>query len=365
VGAVAALVSILVVPAARGDADAVRAVATYGSMQRFFYRPVGLYVANPSARASPYATAWPFSQAFAATIMMAELPGIGTRYRRHVVARLRGLDRYWNGRSAPGGYDSSVRPPLGYGGVQYYDDNEWIGRDLLAAHRVLGGRALVRRARRLFLLVERGWDRNRSHPCPGGVFWSRSGRIADRNTVSTANGAALALALYRETHSRHYLRWAGWMYGWVYRCMAAPNELFWDHIDLSGNLDTTHWSYNQGLMILTGTMLYEATGNERFLVAAERVADAAVDAFAGEEATEPPEFMALFLRSLLVLDTAAPARQDAAVAQAYADTVWSRYRDPATGLFRFDPRKPPRLLEQAAMVQLYAALAAKAAAETP
>jgi hypothetical protein len=45
-------------------------------------------------------------------------------------------------------------------------------------------------------------------------------------------------------------------------------------------------------------------------------------------------------------------------AQSYADTVWTRFRGRSTNLFRFDPSRPPSLLEQAAVVQIFATLAA-------
>ena len=44
--------------------------------------------------------------------------------------------------------------------------------------------------------------------------------------------------------------------------------------------------------------------------------------------------------------------------QEYADAAWDRLRDQSTGLFHFDRSRSAKLLEQAAMVQIYAALAA-------
>jgi predicted alpha-1,6-mannanase (GH76 family) len=230
-----------------------------------------------------------------------------------------------------------------------------VALDLVEAHRVLRDPATLRRAQRLFEFVEHGWDRESRHPCPGGVFWTRAAGVSHRNTVSTANGAVLALALYRETGSRHYLRWAQTMYEWVHRCMAAPNGLFWDHIDLKGRVDATHWSYNQGIVITADTALYQITHDRRFLRAAEAVADAALDWFEDAADTEPPEFMSVFYRSLLRLQAEDPDRNYFTAAQAYADTAWGRYRVGRTALFSFG--KAPDLLGQSAMVQLLADLA--------
>ena len=41
---------------------------------------------------------------------------------------------------------------------------------------------------RLFDLAVFGWDRDASHPCPGGVLFSQNPRYSDRNTVSNAPG---------------------------------------------------------------------------------------------------------------------------------------------------------------------------------
>ena len=66
----------------------------------------------------------------------------------------------------------------------------------------------------------------------------------DRNTVSTANGAVIGLRLYEVTRNTAYLTWAKTMLGWLDRCMLTPNGLYWDHIDLSGRVNTAQWSYN-------------------------------------------------------------------------------------------------------------------------
>ena len=72
---------------------------------------------------------------------------------------------------------------------------------------------------------------------------------------------------------------------------------------------------------------------------------------------EPPEFAALFFRGLLTLADTDGRADYVAAAEQYADDAWSRERDPRTGLFRYAGK--PTLLQQAGLVQLYAALAAR------
>jgi hypothetical protein len=343
------------------DRNAIRAGAAYRAMQRVFYRQ-DRRVYRESVPGRRPATAWSFSQALAATIAMANLPERGGAFHADVRDRLLALARYWNPSSAPPGYDSLLRPPAGKGGgAQFYDDNEWIGIELLGASRLLGpsrlGRGSLLRAQQLFALVVGGWDSEPSHPCPGGVFWTRDASVGHRNTVSTANGAILALSLYLKTGRPDALSWGRRMVAWVDRCLAARDGLYFDHIDLQGAIDATRWSYNQGAMIAANLLLYRISGEARYLARAEAVADAALAYLAPVIDREPPEFVAIFFHDLLLLDETAPERHYADAVQGYADATWLR-RDARTGLFRFPGRATVSLLQQAAMARIYADLAA-------
>ena len=339
--------------------NAARAQASYKAMQRFFYRKEArLYApAYPGIARLPYSHLWPFSQALAATVAMAQLPDGGARYRPALSDRLRALKRYWNASRRPAGYDAE---PLTYpgGGDQFYDDNAWVGLELVTVSRRFGDGKALARAQQLFRLLLAGWDRTTTHPCPGGVFWSRTPPLRDRNTVSTANAAQLGLQLYAVTRNPRFLRWATVMYGWVQRCLGAPNGLYWDHIDAGGRIDRKQWSYNQGAMIGAAVLLYQATRDPQYLVEAEFAADAAVASYRPfETGSEPAYFLGIFFHNLAQLRAIEPASSYEDAIEAYADSVWTRARDPATGLFHFAGAKRVQVLEQAAMVRIYAELA--------
>ena len=241
-------------------------------------------------------------------------------------------------------------------GDLFLDDNEWLAEDFLDWSQLGGGTAARKRAAAIFGAVVDAWDGVGSHPCAGGVFWTRSPASRDRNTVSTANGALVGLRLYAATGQAPYLAWSQRMLGWVDRCMLAPDGLYWDHIDLDGKVDRTHWSYNQGSVIGANVLLYTLTGDAQALSRAESIADASLTYFAERwNGEEPPEFAAIFFRNLLAL-AGVDGRQDyVAAAETYGDDAWSSARDERTGLFSTAGK--PRLLDQAAFVQLYAALA--------
>jgi predicted alpha-1,6-mannanase (GH76 family) len=335
-------------PAARDASRAVaraRALDAYSAMQRYFYSSADhSYAGTYPSRG--HAQAWPFSQALWATIGVSSL----TDAVEDLQDRLQGLKAYSHPEP---GRPAEFAPVYGGSGRVYYDDNLWIALALVQT----GDRAPLTTARRLFTLVGDGWDRDSSHPCPGGVFWTRLGTNHDRNTVTTANAALLALALYRRSGSTAYLTWAQRAYDWTKRCLGTSSGLVADHIDLAGHVDGHTWSYNQGAMIAAGVRLYRATGERWYLTDAEKTAEATEAKIGDPLATgEPPVFLAIFYRDLEELTAAMPGRTDRASAKQFADEAWTRSRDPKTGLFHF-PGRGPTLLDQAAMVQIYSQLA--------
>ncbi|TMK69729.1 MAG: glycosyl hydrolase [Actinobacteria bacterium] len=291
--------------------DGQRAALAQAALQHtFFDGKQGLY--RDVAGRPAIADAWPYSQALAATIALAQVPHAGRRYVRVARARIAALARYARGDGA----------------------------------------------RRIFRVVTGAWDSDPSHPCAGGVFWTTVAGNHDRNTVTTATGALLAMRLYGATHASGYLVWARRMLAWAEQCMASPNGLLWDHIDLRGRVDRTEWSYNQGTAIGAYVLLYRLVGDRTALARAEELADASLRYFDENRLrAEPPFFLAIFFRNLLSLGQAAHDPRCRAAAQAYADGVWTDRRDPRTGLVAFHAGAPARLLEQSALVQLYAALA--------
>lgn len=307
-----------------------------------FVRAAGDYREAVGMRAGSHA--WPFSQALAAHIAVKSIDPRATGVA--VRARLKQLERFDTGSTF------SAWPK----GDVYLDDNEWLAEDLLDWNAISHDHTALVRARRIFDAVVDAWDSSAAHPCAGGVRWTTAKSNHDRNTVSTANGALVGLRLYRVTGDRRDLTWSKTMLSWLERCMRSSDGLYWDHIDLDGNVDRAEWSYNQGSMLGAYLELYRATGDTSALQRAEAIGDAALQHFAPRwQNGEPPEFAALFFRNLLQLASFTGRTDYADAAESYGDHAWSAARDPATGLFHFGG--PTRLLDQAALVQLYAALA--------
>jgi hypothetical protein len=317
------------------DVDGRRARLAYRSMDRIYLDPAtGDYRQTPRGRAGSHA--WPFSQALAATIEVARLGGTQSHATRAVHDRLKKLDSRFRVR---GVYRATPH------GDVYWDDNEWIAQDLLDWDALHPSGAARRKAAQIFQAVTRAWDPDPQKVCPGGVQWTDAPGNDDRNTVSTANGAVVGLRLYLITHRPSYLRWSQRMIAWVESCLHDSDGLYGDHVGGDGRIDRTEWSYNQGSMLEAYRLLYQATRQRADLTQAEAIADRTLAAFRGRWSREPAAFGAIFFRRLLDLAAVDHRKNYVAEAQRYAAHLWAKPR--------------PQLFIQAAVVQMYAALAAR------
>jgi hypothetical protein len=338
----------------------VRALESYALMQRYFYVPAtrslnGTY--PPVGRR--HAQVWPYSQALSATLELAQLPGGGAAARGALPRMISTLAAY----RAPI-RQLAYAPLYGGKGNAFYDDNAWIGIDLVEAAALLHDEADLDAAQRVLAWMESGWDA-KARVCPGGVYWlmpggrywNRSPRARYRTAVSTANGALLAVLLYEQTHRRGDLAWAEKAYAWTAACLGSGDGLIADHIDAAGHVTADIHSYNQGAMVATAVDLYRVTRRRAYLANALRIADASLAAFqnpfdSGEEAS----MLSIYYGDLLTLTPIARSGEIRRAVTSFADRAWAEERDPATGLFQFG-HTLATLLDQSAMVQLYAELA--------
>lgn len=347
--------------------DAARAAASYQALQRYLAVGDGsdLYVEQRPAASgdNPYSYEWPFSQVHQATLNLTGVPGpVGRQARADLPGVSAGQEHYWKASGSTTGlpgYDSYLPPPYGTDGDLFYDDNEWVGLEKAQEYLMTGDSAALDRAEQIFALVESGWDTDTSHADPGGVFWTQATWSTDRNTVSNMPAAELGLRLYQATHKSEYLDWALRMYDWTNRYLQSPSGLYWDHVSLTGDVETTFWSYNQGVPIGVNVLLYQVTHDAGYLKEAKRIASAAYDYYVtqGQLDGQPPYFNSIFFGNLLLLESVTGGHTYRAAMADYADDMWNTVRDPDTGLFVFDSNGATETIQQAAMVQIYALLA--------
>jgi hypothetical protein len=338
-----------------------RALLAFQAMQKYYYiAGSGLYSGEP------FSYLWPFSQALAATVSMANIPSMSRAFAPEIHARLVGLGDYLDttNSGAPDGtftstlaaFDGTAAPPTGPGGPKYYDDNDWVGIELARLYRMTHNPALLGTAEGIMAFEMAGWQAEPELACPGGIPFSNTSENTDRNTVTNAPAAELAVQLYRITGNAQYLQFAEMAYQWVRRCLLLPGGLYADHIRQHGEIDPTEWSYNQGTMIGAGTLLYQATGNSGYLYQARQTAQAALAYLTPARlGSEVPFFPSVYFRNLLYLDYVTHDPPGPRLAQAYVDDAWQHLRR-SNGLFVAGSPPSPQLLVQAAIVQIYALL---------
>ncbi|HEY3864955.1 MAG TPA: glycoside hydrolase family 76 protein, partial [Solirubrobacteraceae bacterium] len=341
--------------------DAERAQLAFEAMQKTYYiEGSGLY------KGEPFSFLWPFSQALAATVSIANVPALKTTLAHEINARLAGLKSYLdlNNSGAPEGtyastlaaYDGTVAPPTGPGGLKYYDDNAWVGIELARMYELTHVAGVLGGAEGIMAFEMAGWDAQPGIACPGGIPFSNSAEDIERNTVTNAPTAELGLQLYRLTGNAQYLQFAEMAYEWVRTCLTEPNGLYADHIGVRGKIEPEEWSYNQGAMIGAGVLLYQATGNSAYLYQARQTAKAALAYYTSERlGKENPFFVSVYFRNMLYLDSVTHDPPGTKLVQGYVNYAWEHLRL-SDDVFVFGSPASAQLLVQAAIVQDYALL---------
>jgi uncharacterized protein YyaL (SSP411 family) len=349
----------------------VRAEETYRDIRAAYYvEDFNLFreheVLLPEGRA--FAELWPYSGVLSAVNALAAMPD-GEQYEADLVRVLEGLEQYFDQNARVPAYDSYVRE-FG-GGQKYYDDNEWLGLDFIAAYRTLGDPGYLEKARVTFEFAISGW----SDDLNGGIYW-RENDLSSKNTCSNGPAAVLALMLYLETQEEQYLEWGIRILEWAER-LKAPSGVYWDNVASNGVIDYRTYTYNTGTILHANALLYQITGDEQYLSEARALADASLSHFLREipgvdvpifPAT--PWFNAVLLRGYLKLYEVDPEHDPRYIEtfRRNLDYAWEHARG-SLGFFNPDwagDASEARgsngkeghywLLDQAAMVELYALL---------
>lgn len=348
-----------------------RASETYDAMQDNLYTGAaghGLYRENTdTTTGNPYSYLWEYREATQAAIDLAGLPGAGAAYTHSARARVDGFQEYFAVK--PGGrpgYESYLPAPLGTGGDVYYDDNAVVGLSFFGQFQATGDAADLDHARAAFDIAVRGWNPDEAMACPGGSDWIDRPDNTTRATNVTALSAQLAAHLYEQTKDASYLRWSTKLYEWTNRCMKQSAGLYENSRDDDGTVNPTLWTYNSGAMIGTATVLYRATDDPKYLTQARNAARASLAYWTADDRLQqqPAVFNAFYCKDLLLLDSVQHDPSYRAAIESWATATWRNNRDSATGLFHFQPSgggdpdltRPAATLDQAAMVQVFAAL---------
>jgi len=356
----------------RQDTDLARAETLYQTILASFYVPeFNLYREHNQVlpEDNAFSFLWPYSGMISAVNALAAAPG-GERYHADLVRVLDGLEQYWDGRADPPGYDSYVRE-FG-GGQKYYDDNEWLGLDFVDAYRTLGDPVYLEKAKATFTFAISGW----SDELGGGIYW-RENDPTTKNTCSNGPAAVLAMKLYQETGEQQYLDWAVRILEWL-KPLKAPSGVYWDSISDKRTIDFRTFTYNTGTIIHANALLYQETGEQKYLDEARALAEASVAHFMREDPQsgqafypDTPWFNAVLLRGYVALYHADPQHDPKYIEtmRANLDHAWTHARgeegfvnpdwagDASVQRGTDGKEGVYWLLDQAALVEMYATLA--------
>ena len=283
------------------------------------------------------------------------------RYRAALDSFTSGLQTYWDPQSPVPCYNAYCSGPGGTD--KYYDDNEWMVLGFVEAYQATKDAKFLQLARDTQKFVLSGWD----DALGGGIYWKITHK--SKNTCSNAPAAASALRLAQVAGDEDQIAWALKIQGWVNSRLEDTDGLYWDNIQLNGDIGRAKFTYNTALMIRTDTLLFQIRHDSAALAAARRSADAGLVAWTDpvtgslQKTERSPRFTVLFCESLLRLYDVThdpkylnAVRRQAAFGYRYArDPQGGYWNDWSTQPHSPDERK--ELIENAASARLFWLLA--------
>lgn len=289
-GAVACLATACCGDAARTSIDLDRAKATLDSIYVYYGVPgscllrenypfnadyrAGYLASEEQARPNPYSYLWPFSGSLSAvnTILESD-PSYRTVLDERV---LPGLAEYLDTEREPAAYSSYINTAPA--SDRFYDDNVWLGIDFCDIYAATGDRKYLDQAEMIWKFIESGMD----DVLGGGIYWCEQKKHS-KNTCSNAPGTVYAMKLYAATGDEKYLGQAKSLYAWTKERLMDPQDgLYFDNVNLKGEIGRAKFAYNSGQMVQAGALLYKATGDESYLKDAQRTAKACYGYFFGD-----------------------------------------------------------------------------------
>lgn len=327
------------------------------------------YLASEEQKNTPnqYSYLWPYSGTFSAVNALFAITQ-DTLYQSLLDNRvLIGLEEYFDNRRSPEGYASYINtaPPSD----RFYDDNIWLGIDFTDTYLITQKDKYLQKAQFIWSFIESGTD----DELGGGIYWCEQ-RKRSKNTCSNAPGSVFALKLFQATKDSIYLSKGEQLYNWTKEQLQDPTDyLYYDHLTLDGKIGKAKFAYNSGQMMQSASMLYQFTGKKEYLADAQNIAKGCHNYFFMNYTPENTPsfkiikkgdvwFSAVMLRGFIELYLIDNNKTYLDSFNRSLDYAWENARDDK-GLFETDftgnsQDSQKWLLTQAAMVEMYARMAA-------
>lgn len=331
------------------------------------FRADYLGVEAEKTQANSFSYLWPYSGMLSAYVALLET----TKSREWVKAIdqnvLTGLQAYYDDKREPKAYASYINSAPQ--SDRFYDDNIWIGIDFTDLYLLTKKKVYLEQALEVWRFVESGMD----DKLGGGIYWCEQ-RKESKNTCSNAPAIVFLAKLYIATKEEKYLTLAKSLYQWVQNQLLDPSDsVYYDNINLRGQLDRRKFAYNSGQMIQAGALLYKISKEKQYLTDAQRIAKGAYSYFFHPIAESDSMqsfrylrksnnwFIAVMMRGYVELYAIDGNSLYVDTFRKNLDNAWDHMRE-AQGLFHKDwsgKEKDKRfwLLDQLAMVEMYARIA--------
>lgn len=327
------------------------------------------YLTSEEQSNSPrlYSYIWPYSGTVSAVIALFATTQ-DTIYQSLLENKvLIGLEEYYDTQRTPEAYASYIHTAPQ--SERFYDDNIWLVIDFLDIYLLTKESKYLQKAQHMWKFVESGMD----DKLGGGIYWCEQKR-KNKNTCCNAPGSVLALRLFQVTQDSTYLDKGKHLYQWTQtQLQDSTDYLYFDNIDLDGKINKTKYAYNSGQMMQSAILLYQLTGEKQYLTDARNIAKGCYNYFFMDYTPKDGGtfklikkgdiwFTAVMLRAFIELYQADKNKTYLNAFIQSLDYAWDHARDD-NGLFNTDFSGNTRdnkrwLLTQAAMVEMYARLAA-------
>lgn len=220
-----------------------------------------------------HAFLWPYSGMLSAVSACMEASPNNSVFPKTLEKKvLPGLDLYYDPTRTPAAYSSYTNVGKA---DRYYDDNVWLGIDFTDLYLLTRDKKYLDKATMIWKFIESGTD----DKLGGGIYWCEQ-KKGSKNTCSNAPGSVYALKLYLATLDESYLAQGINLYQWTKKNLLDTTDmLYWDNINLRGQIGKAKYAYNSGQMIQAAALLYTITQEQEYLSDAQSVAKASYNYF--------------------------------------------------------------------------------------
>lgn len=237
------------------------------------------YLENEGSPEKEVSYLWPLSGVFSATNVLLKISSQRKAHLGYLDTLVSGIDQYKDTVRFPTGYQAY--PAALETADRYYDDNGLVGIDYMEAYLNTENQLYLERAKEVFTFIISGWDEKLG----GGVTWLE-GQRDQKPACSNGMATLTALKIYQGTKEPYYLNWGKKFYEWMHGNLRDENGVYWNDKKMDNQPNKVYWTYNSGAMLEASVLLYQFTGEKKYLLEAQQIAKSAYEFFHAKRKSE-------------------------------------------------------------------------------